>query len=361
MEDKINLRDLSPKELEEFVTQNGLQLFRSRQIGKWIYKRGVLSFDEMTNLSLEFREMLKMACTLERSITLADEQVSRDGTKKYLFSLLDGNQIESVLIPNKGRHTLCISSQVGCALGCTFCLTGTVGKIKNLTPSEILDQYLLVNEYNDGCITNIVFMGMGEPLDNLDNLVRALQTLMDDDFINMAPRRITVSTSGLVPKIKELGKRVSVNLAISLNAPNDEIRNLIMPINKRYPIRQLLDASVEFLLPSRKMLMFEYVMLKGINDSDKHAYQLGNLLRGIPCKVNLIPFNEARPLSYESPDPDRVFSFQEIVRTFGVDVRIRKSMGQDILGACGQLVARYPSKPTKKPGTSGDREILSNL
>ena len=344
----INIRDLGPKGLEKFVQSNDLQPFRARQINKWLYKKEVYSFDDMTDLSKDFRDLLEFSFSVKPSLELEQEQVSKDGTKKYLFKLMDGNQIESVLIPDKARNTLCISSQVGCALGCTFCMTGTVGKIRNLTPSEIIDQYMLVNQYNNHSITNIVFMGMGEPLDNLNNLVKVIDTLIDPNCLALSPKRVTVSTSGLVPKIKELGEQVSVNLAVSLNAPTDEIRNELMPINKRYPIRKLLDASVKFPVPNRKFLMFEYVLLKDVNDSDQDAHTLGKLLRGIKCKINLIPFNEASPLPYESPEWDRVLSFQNILISYKINVRIRKSRGSDILGACGQLAAKYPSKIVKE-------------
>lgn len=343
----MNIKDLSPRELETFVTDKGLEPFRARQIGKWVYRKGAVSFDEMTDLSKDMREVMKSAFSVGDSIELLEEQISKDGTKKYLFKLHDGNQIESVLIPDKGRHTLCISSQVGCALGCTFCLTGTVGRIRNLAPSEILDQFLLVNRYSFGSVTNIVFMGMGEPLDNLENLVRTLETMTDKNFLALSPKRITVSTSGVVPKIKELGERVSVNLAVSLNAPRDELRDKIMPINKKYPIKDLIKASVRFPVPPRKLLMFEYVLLSRVNDSDRDAHDLGHLLSGINCKVNLIPFNKAGPLPYRSPSRERVLSFQEILMSFGINVRIRKSRGCDILGACGQLAAKYPVRKVK--------------
>lgn len=346
MTDKVNIKDLSPIDIEEFILEQGLKPYRSRQIGKWLYQKDAATFDDMTDLSKELREALKESFGLECSIELAGEQVSKDGTKKYLFSLRDGNRIETVLIPEKTRNTLCISSQVGCALACTFCLTGTVGKIRNLSPSEIVEQYILVNRYCGDSVTNIVFMGMGEPLDNLENLVKALNILMDNNFLSLSAKRITVSTSGLVPKIRELGQKVSVNLAVSLNAPRDDLRDEIMPINKRYPIKELIKESVQFPLPPRKDLMFEYVMLKDVNDSIKDAYDLGELLRGIKCKVNLIPFNEALPLTYRSPSRDSVLAFQKILMSYGINVRIRKSRGTDILGACGQLAASYPAKST---------------
>lgn len=342
--DKENIKDLSPGDIEQFITCRGLAPYRARQIGKWLYQKDAESFDDMTDLSKELREELKENFVLERTIELSDEQVSVDGTRKFLFELRDGKRIESVLIPEKQRNTLCISSQVGCALACKFCLTGTVGKIRNLSPSEIIDQYLLANSYCGDSITNIVFMGMGEPLDNLENLVKALKILMDDNYLSLSAKRITVSTSGIVPKIRELGREVSVNLAVSLNAPTDELRDEIMPINKRYPINELLKESMSFPLPPRKDLMFEYVMLEGVNDSIKDAYDLGELLHGIKCKVNLIPFNEAAPLSYRTPSVEGVLAFQKILMSYGINVRIRKSRGTDILGACGQLAASYPAK-----------------
>ena len=338
---KINIKDLGPEELEDFVINLGEKSYRATQLGKWIYKRGVSSFDKMTDLSKDFRASLSQAATIS-SLKMIEERISFDGTKKFIFGLFDGNRIESVLIPENGRNTLCISAQVGCALGCTFCLTGRVGRIRNLKTSEILDQFLEVNNRNNGSVTNIVFMGMGEPLDNLENTVKALKTFTHPDFIGFSPKRITVSTSGIVPKIRELGKQISVNLSVSLNAPTDELRNEIMPINKKYPIRELIEESARFPVPRRKTLTFEYVLINGVNDSDEDARKLGDLLMGVRCKVNLIPFNEAYPLPYKSPPDERVFGFQKVLLSYGLHVRIRKNRGRDILGACGQLAADYP-------------------
>ncbi|HWP91377.1 MAG TPA: 23S rRNA (adenine(2503)-C(2))-methyltransferase RlmN [Thermodesulfobacteriota bacterium] len=345
--ESINLKDLSPDELEGFVANLGEKSYRARQLGKWMYQKRTTSFDDMTDLPKDFRQTLAQAAFIS-SLRLIEERVSRDGTKKYLFELSDGNRVESVLIPDGKRSTLCISSQVGCALGCTFCLTGRVGRIRNLKPSEILDQFLQVSGLNHEPVTNIVFMGMGEPLDNLESTVRALQTFTHPDYIGFSSKKITVSTSGLVPKIRELGERISVNLSVSLNAPKDELRDKIMPINRKYPINKLLEEVKRFPVPNRKLLTFEYVLLKGINDSDRDARELGELLKGIRCKVNLIPFNEAPPLSYESPSEERVFQFQRILIAYGLDVRIRKNRGRDILGACGQLAATYPVEKVAK-------------
>ncbi|MER3445898.1 MAG: 23S rRNA (adenine(2503)-C(2))-methyltransferase RlmN [Candidatus Dadabacteria bacterium] len=340
---KINLKDMGPEELGDFVVGLGEKPYRARQLGRWIYKMGVDSFDQMTDLPKDFRSTLSSVAMIS-FLRPSEERTSHDGTKKYLFELSDGNRIESVLIPDDRRFTLCISTQVGCALGCTFCLTGRVGRIRDLKPSEILDQFLEVNKRSSRSITNIVFMGMGEPLDNIESTVKALKTLTHSDFIGFSPKRITVSTSGIVPKIRELGKAVSVNLSVSLNAPRDNLRDEIMPINRRYPIKELIEESRRFPVPNRKLLTFEYVLLRGVNDSDNDARELGELIRGIRCKINIIPFNEAPGLPYKSPSDERVLEFQKVLISYGINVRIRKNRGRDILGACGQLAAEYPLK-----------------
>ena len=298
----------------------------------------------MTDLSFETRDKIKSVFNIESSVKVIEEQKSTDGTVKYLFELSDSNRIESVVIPEKKRNTLCISSQVGCALGCRFCLTGTVGKIRDLDTSEIVDQYLFVSNRLESPVTNIVFMGMGEPLDNLERVVDSIEILTDKNSIGMSPKRITVSTSGLVPAINELGKRISVNLSISLNASNDRTRNAVMPINRKYPIKKLIDTAVKYPLPGRKTLTFEYVLLNGVNDSRENAYEVVKLLRGVDCKVNLIPFNEAFPLPYKTPEKETVYEFQKILENAKINAKIRKSRGRDILGACGQLAAKYPHK-----------------
>ncbi|MGQ0792474.1 MAG: 23S rRNA (adenine(2503)-C(2))-methyltransferase RlmN [Deltaproteobacteria bacterium] len=350
---KVNIKNLSPGELQGFVAEFGEKPYRAAQLGKWIYQRRAASFDEMTDVSKGFRQTLNDSAEIS-ALALAQELVSSDGTKKYLFELRDGNRIESVLIPANDRNTLCVSSQVGCAIGCRFCLTARVGRVRNLEASEIINQFMQVNAWNSDCITNIVFMGMGEPLDNLDNLVRALEILTNPNFIGLSPKKITVSTSGLAPKIAELGQRISVNLSVSLNAPNNALRSEIMPINRKYPIKALIDEASRYPSPTRKPVTFEYVLLGGVNDADGDSREVGELLKGIHCKVNLIPFNEAPPLPYKSPSAERVFAFQRIlVAEFGLNVRIRKSRGRDILGACGQLAAAYPLKTGKSPEIAG--------
>ncbi len=342
------IRDYSPKKLESFIVELGEKPYRARQVCKWLYQKKAKSFDDMTDLSVETREKIKSIFEIEPSIKIIDEQKSTDGTIKYLFELSDSNRIESVIIPEKKRKTLCISSQVGCALACKFCLTGTVGKIRNLDTSEIVDQYLFANSKFPDSITNIVFMGMGEPLDNIEKVIDTIEILTDENSIGMSPKRITVSTSGLVPRIDELGEKISVNLSISLNASNDKTRNEVMPINKKYPIRKLINSAVRYPLPGRKTLTFEYVLLKGVNDSAQNAYEVVELLRGINCKINLIPFNEAYPLPYQTPEINRVYEFQKILENAKINAKIRKSRGRDILGACGQLAAKYPHKIVNK-------------
>ena len=336
----FNIKDLSPGELEDYFSNINEKSFRVKQVSKWLYQKYVNSFDGMTDLSYDLRERLKTDFPKTTSLKTIETLRSADGTIKYLFELEDGKRIESVLIPEKNRNTLCVSSQVGCALGCTFCLTGVIGKIRNLTPAEIVDQYLHIRKENK--INNIVFMGMGEPLDNLENLVTSIELLTGNDYIAMSQRRITVSTSGLVPRIRELAKRLAVNLSVSLNAPNDNLRNRLMPINKKYSIKDLKDSVKNFPFPKRKLLTFEYVLLNGVNDSDKLAFELVDLLKDLNCKVNLIPFNEADPLPYKSPSSERVSSFQKILVSSGINARVRRNRGRDILGACGQLAARYP-------------------
>jgi 23S rRNA (adenine2503-C2)-methyltransferase len=338
--EKIDLKSLSKDDVESFIKDAGLPSFRSRQILHWIYERYAQSLEEMTELSKKLREELAERAYIS-NLTLLNRLTSHDGTEKFLFGLEDGETIESVLIPDEERLTLCISSQVGCAMGCVFCLTGKSGLKRNLGPHEIIDQVISVNRMIlPRRITNIVLMGMGEPLANFDNVVEALRRMTG--VMVISPRRITLSTAGIVPRIAELGQLgLKVNLAISLNATTDSVRDVIMPINKTYPIKAVLDTCRKLPLQQTRKITFEYVMLKDINDSTADAKRLVRLLHGIQSKINLIPFNPYSDCRYERPDDIAVLRFQEILAKAEVTVIIRKSKGRDILAACGQLKARY--------------------
>lgn len=356
---KKNLKSLSLLELQDFLASLGMKKYRSNQVYQWLYQKGAASFDEMTNLSKEERRILNEKAYISNLI-LVKRQTASDGTEKYLFELEDGNRIESVLIPDEKRLTLCISIQVGCAMGCSFCLTGKGGLKRNLEAHEIVEQVITVKKLlsdpslipslpplaplltKEGMgvvrITNIVLMGMGEPLANYDNTISALRILLDEKALNFSSRKITLSTAGLIPQIDKLGKEgVKVNLAISLNAATDDVRNKIMPINKKYPIKELIACCKRFPLPKRKRITFEYVMLKDINDAREDAERLCKLLKGIPCKVNLIPFNEYSGCEFKKPDEKIVERFREILIGHHIMAITRKSKGAEILAACGQL------------------------
>ncbi len=323
----------------------GQPAFRAKQVFAWLYRPGITSFSEMTDLSKELRKDLVEKCHFGQFTDYQKEE-SEDGTCKYGFTLEDGKTIESVLIPEEDRNTLCVSSQVGCAMGCGFCLTATMGFIRNLAPAEMVNQVCAVLEElrgKDATITNLVFMGMGEPLANFDNLIKAIDILTDQRGLDFSPRRITISTCGLIPKIQELGEKTKVNLAISLHAADDEKRNQIMPVNKTYPLPDLLEALKAFPLPKRKRIMIEYIMIKDVNDSDQDAKQLGKILQGIPCKINLLPYNDTESLGYQPSTPERVESFQKILRNQGYTALLRVSRGADISAACGQLAAKKVS------------------
>jgi len=343
LQQKVDLKNLTRDDLAAFAVDHGLPAFRAKQIFSWLYRPGISSFAQMTDLPKELRESLANEAFFSR-LSPAVKEVSGDGTIKYGFLLQDGKMIESVLIPEEDRNTLCISSQVGCAMACAFCLTGTMGFSRNLTCAEIVDQVCAVGddlqENNLGVINNLVFMGMGEPLANFDNLIKALTILLDELGLHFSERRITVSTCGLAPKIIELGQRLKVNLAVSLHAADNDTRNRLMPINLRYPLDTLLDACREFSLPKRKKITFEYVLLKGINDSDQDAVKLARLLHGIPAKINLLPCNEAPELPFTKPNRQRIDSFQDILKRKGYTVLVRSSRGADISAACGQLAAK---------------------
>ena len=316
---------------------------RVNQVWGWIYNKGVSSIDEMTTLSLGLREELKKHHNLNRPI-ISDEQTSEDGTKKWLLKFNDGSEIETVFIPDDERGTLCVSSQVGCTLNCTFCHTGTQRLVRNLSSQEIISQVVVAKDsLEEWCeeprkITNIVMMGMGEPLYNFEGVRDGILTMSDDAGLSISKRKITLSTSGIVPKIKMAGDEIGSMLAISLHATNNDLRNEIVPINKKYPLEELLEACRNYPgLSNSKRITFEYVMLKGVNDSEAEARDLVKLISGIPAKINLIPFNSWPGSSYECSDWDQIEKFGDIVNRGGYASPIRMPRGEDISAACGQL------------------------
>ncbi len=339
LSEKVDLKNLSPSELLEFLGSFGKERYRSIQILRWLYQQGVQSFDEMTNLSQRLRQELSQVSFISILRPVRVEK-ARDGTKKFLFQLEDGNRIESVLIPDKARLTLCVSTQVGCAFGCRFCLTGKTGWKRDLTVSEILNQILAVREMlpEKTSITNIVLMGMGEPLANYKNTLKATALMAHPDAFKFSSRRITLSTVGLLPELEELSKeKTPFRLAISLNASDEETRTYLMPVNRRYPLNKVLALCRDFPLRPRIRITFEYVMVEGINDSSQDAKRLLRILRGIPSKVNLIPLNEAPEIPFKKPSEERVKRFQEILMEGGLTAIVRNSKGLEISAACGQL------------------------
>lgn len=338
---KVDVKNFTIEELEVFLAGQGKERYRARQIFKWLYQKDATTFAEMSNISKDFRRELEESAFIS-SLEPEIVEVAGDGTRKYLFRLEDGNSIESVLIPDEERNTLCISSQVGCAMGCEFCLTGTFRLTRNLSGAEIINQVCAVKR--DAEIRNIVFMGMGEPLANLDNVIRAVKILTCPDGLQFSTRRVTVSTAGLVPEMALLGKSVTVNLAVSLNATTDELRDRIMPINKRYPVSELMVACKKFPLPARRMITFEYVMLGGVNDSLDDAKRLVRLISNVPAKVNLIPFNEHEGCSFRKPDQEDIDRFHQFLLDKHITVITRTSRGADISAACGLLKGRLEKR-----------------
>lgn len=369
---KTDLKNFTLPALELFLKLQKKERFRALQLFKWIYQQDAHGFEEMTNISKAFRAELAEKAFISNLEPEAVEQGS-DGTRKYLFNLGDGNAVESVMIPIEGRNTLCISSQVGCAMACEFCLTGTFKLTRNLTTAEIVNQIMAVkrdlarnppvvqqsfvndDDCDDGddeasaspvAIRNIVLMGMGEPLHNLDNVIPAIQIMIDGNGLQLSNRRVTVSTCGLVPEMERLGREIpNVNLAVSLNATTDELRNRIMPVNRSYPLKELLKACKEFPLPGRRKVTFEYVMLGGINDSLDDAKRLLKLISDIPNKVNLIPFNEHEGCEFKAPTRAAIDAFHKFLIDRHVTVITRDSRGGDISAACGQLKGKLEKKP----------------
>ena len=338
-----DILNLSMDDLSLWFNAHDMQPYRARQVLKWIYTGQADGFAEMTNLGKDLRCLLDKDFFIGRlkPVHLA---TSADGSQKYLFELSDGNHIETVLIPERNHYTLCISTQVGCAQGCKFCLTAQGGFVRNLSRSEIIAQVRDVGRllHDPSKLTNIVIMGMGEPLANYENVVGAIRTFTDNDFgLKYAGRRITLSTVGWVPKLIQLGRDTTVNLAVSLNAADDDTRSFLMPINRKYPIEILLEACQKFPLRPHRRITFEYILIKGLNDSADHAKRLAKRLRPLKTKINLIPFNAYAGCHFERPDEAAILKFQEILINSQYTAIVRRSKGEDILAACGQLRAKH--------------------
>ncbi len=346
----VNLLNLNQAALAEYFQSIGEKPFRAKQMMRWMHHFGVNEFGEMTDIAKALREKLaKEAVIVPPSVHL--EQISEDGTRKWLIDVGAGNGVETVFIPEDERGTLCVSSQVGCALDCTFCSTGRQGFNRNLSVSEIIGQLWVANKAlgrdpkGDRIISNVVMMGMGEPLANFDNVVTAMNIMLDDSAYGLSRRRVTLSTSGMVPSMDRLREECPVALAVSLHAPNDALRDEIVPINRKYPIAELMAACQRYLEKApRDFVTFEYVMLDGVNDTVEHAKQLLGIVKDVPCKFNLIPFNPFPNSGYDTSKPDNIRRFRDILMQAGYIVTTRKTRGEDIDAACGQLAGKVQDK-----------------
>lgn len=355
--DKINLLDLTREDMEAFFVQMGEKAFRASQVIKWIHQYGVDDIQAMTNLSKNLRNKLSELAEIKAPKVVLDA-ASNDGTHKWVLEMDSGNHVETVFIPEKDRGTLCVSTQIGCALACTFCSTARQGFNRNLSVHEIIGQLWAANKAlgrdpkGQRIISNIVFMGMGEPLLNFDNLMKTINLMLDDFAYGLSKRRITISTSGVVPAIDRLREQTDVYLALSLHAPNDQLRDKLVPLNKKYPLQQVLDACVRYVRgDSGKRVTIEYVMIDGFNDKPEHARELVKLLRNLPVKINLIPFNPFPGSDFQRSKPEALEIFREILIKNKLTTITRKTRGDDIDAACGQLVGRVKdrSKRTQQP------------
>lgn len=336
--EKIDIKSLNYDELADYIVSIGEKKFRAAQLYSWMHEKLACSYDEMTNISDKLKKVLKenTLYTCLEPVRVQESQI--DGTKKYLFRLYDGNLIESVFMRYHHGNSVCISSQVGCKMGCRFCASTLNGCVRNLEPSEMLDQIYRIQSLTGERVSNIVIMGSGEPMDNYDNVVKFLGLINSDKGLNISQRNITVSTCGLVPRIKQLAElKLQITLAISLHAPNDELRKTMMPIAYTYSIEQIMDACRYYLLQTARRISFEYSLVKGVNDSSECARQLIKFVHGMNCHINLIPVNPIKERDYEQSEKNSIHNFKEILEKAGVNVTIRREMGRDIDGACGQL------------------------
>jgi 23S rRNA (adenine2503-C2)-methyltransferase len=364
---KVNLLGLSPQKMRDFFVELGEKPFRAQQLLKWIHQVGIEDFDDMTNVSKVMREKLKkVACVEYPEVVYHD--ISKDGTQKWVMRMPGGSSIETVYIPEGDRGTLCVSSQIGCSLDCSFCSTGKQGFNRDLSVAEIIGQVYVAaksfdkpGEKRERKITNVVMMGMGEPLLNFDAVVDAMDLMMDDFCYCLSKRRVTLSTSGVVPKLYDLAKVSEVSLAVSLHAPNDALRDQLVPINKKYPIKELMKACSHYMnsLPDRRKLTVEYTMMNKVNDEMEHAVELAKLLKDTPCKINLIPFNPFPNSGYERPSNNRVYKFRDYLHNQGYIVTIRSTRGDDIDAACGQLVGNVEDRTRRSERYSKAQDILA--
>lgn len=334
-----NIYNYDYDELTTLLEGYNEKKYRCKQIWQWLYQKKVLSFDEMTNLSKDFISKLKNDLSFDY-IKIKTKQES-DLTKKYLFELTDGNYIEAVLMMHDYGLSVCVSSQVGCNMGCAFCESGRLKKVRNLETYEIVEQILLIERDLNKRIDSVVIMGIGEPFDNYNNIIRFLKIINNPYGLAIGARHITVSTSGIIPKIKEfMMLPLQINLAVSLHAPNDELRSKLMPVNKAYPLNDLISILKEYIVKTNRRITIEYVMLKGVNDSDEHALELASLLKGMNVYVNLIPYNETSHIEFKRADKDIIMKFYDLLMKKGINVTIRKEFGAGIDAACGQLRAK---------------------
>ena len=368
--ERVNLLGLTLPKMEEFFLSIGEKKFRGAQLIKWIHQRGVTDFDQMTNLSKTLRERLKEIAEVRPPI-VSFQGDSEDGTRKWLMEVDGGSKVETVYIPEDDRGTLCVSSQVGCSLDCSFCSTGKQGFNKNLTAAEIIGQVFLavksfglpVKDSQKRAVTNVVMMGMGEPLLNFEPVVDAMSLMLEDQAYCLSKRRVTLSTSGVVPHLNELAKVTDVALAVSLHAPTDALRDELVPINRKYPIAVLFDSIRNYLgcLSDKRSVTFEYTMLKGVNDSDDQARELSKLAKTIRCKINLIPFNPFPGTQYEVSSRNRIYSFQRILLNDGHVATVRKTRGDDINAACGQLAGQVADKTKRSSRYIQMRDVTEPL